>query len=80
MNFLITKKTYNCIYIINSDPDSINSTMVNSFKLLEKNGIMWINNYLYGCGQQQLMNTWLDQYKGQYKLLNSGHQLAILKE
>jgi predicted O-methyltransferase YrrM len=76
------KKTFNLIYIDGShECDFIKRDMENSFKFLEKNGIMWMDDYGGGDGIQikNTMNTFLDKYKGQYELIHMGYQLAIRK-
>ena len=55
--------------------------MENSFKVLDNNGIMWMDNYGGGDGIQikNTMNNFLNKYKGKYHLIHSGYQLAIIK-
>ena len=75
-------KTYNFIYIDGShETDFIKRDMENSFQFLEKNGIMWMDNYEAGDGIQikNTMNLFLDKYKDKYKLIHKGYQLAIQK-
>lgn len=76
------KKTYNFIYIDGShELDNIKRDMENSFKVLEKNGIMWMDDYNGGDGIQikNIMNKFLEKYKNQHELLHQGYQLAIKK-
>lgn len=80
--FKNNKKTYNFIYIDGShEPDFIWRDMENSFKVLEKNGIMWMDDYNGGDGIQikNVMDKFLEKYKNQYKLIHQGYQLAIKK-
>ena len=75
-------KTYNFIYIDGChEPDFIKRDMENSFNVLEKNGIMWMDDYGGGDGIKirNTMNTFLEKYKGQYELIHIGYQLAIKK-
>ena len=75
-------KTYNFIYIDGChEPSFITRDMENSFKYLEKNGIMWMDDYGGGDGIQikRAMDTFLEKYRGQYKLLHKGYQLSIVK-
>lgn len=75
-------KTYNFIYIDGSHEASfIIRDMENSFKYLEKNGIMWMDDYGGGDGIQikKTMDTFLEKYKGKYNLLHKGYQLSIVK-
>ena len=55
--------------------------MENSFYFLEKNGIMWMDDYLGGCENniKYTMDSFLEKYKDKYKLIHSGYQLAIQK-
>jgi len=78
----IDNKTYNFIYIDGChEPDFIKRDMENSFNVLEKNGIMWMDDYCGGDGLKikKTMNEFLEKYKGQYELIHSGYQLAIKK-
>ena len=75
-------KTYNFIYIDGShEIDFIKRDMENSFNCLEKNGIMWMDDYLGGDGIQikNTMDIFLEKNKGQYELIYKGYQLAIKK-
>jgi len=53
--------------------------MENAFKILEKNGIMWMDDYGGGDGIKNTMNMFLEKYCGQYELIHRGYQLAIKK-
>jgi predicted O-methyltransferase YrrM len=80
--FETNNKTYNFIYIDGChEPDFIQRDMENSFNVLEKNGIMWMDDYYGGDGEQikNTMNAFLEKYKGLYILIHSGYQLAIKK-
>jgi predicted O-methyltransferase YrrM len=75
-------QTYNFIYIDGChEPDFIKRDMENSFNILEKNGIMWMDDYGGGDGIQikNAMDTFLQKYNGQYELIHKGYQLAIKK-
>jgi predicted O-methyltransferase YrrM len=75
-------ETYNFIYIDGChEPDFIKRDMENSFNILEKNGIMWMDDYGGGDGIRikNNMNTFLQKYNGQYELIHQGYQLAIKK-
>lgn len=75
-------QTYNFIYIDGChEPDFIERDMENSFNILEKNGIMWMDDYGGGDGIQikKTMDTFLQKYNGQYELIHRGYQLAIKK-
>lgn len=75
-------QTYNFIYIDGCHkPDFIKRDMENSFNILEKNGIMWMDDYRGGDGNQikNTMDTFLQKYNGQYELIHQGYQLAIKK-
>jgi len=75
-------KTYNFIYIDGChEPDFIKRDMENCFAVLKEGGIMWMDDYGGGDGVQikNMMNAFLKNYDGQYKLIHSGYQLAIRK-
>jgi predicted O-methyltransferase YrrM len=80
--FKFNKKIYNFIYIDGChDCDFIERDMENSFNFLEKNGIMWMDDYLGGNNYniKNTMDNFLKKYDGQYNLIHSGYQLAIIK-
>ena len=80
--FKNNNKSYNFIYIDGChEADFIKRDMENSFKILEKNGIMWMDDYCGGDGIQikNTMNNFLKKYKDQYELIHIGYQLAIKK-
>lgn len=74
--------TYNFIYIDGChESDYILRDMENSYKVLDKGGIMWMDDYGGGDGIQikNTMNVFLNKYKDTYSLIHSGYQLAIKK-
>ena len=74
--------TYNFIYIDGChEPDFIKRDMENSFNVLEKNGIMWMDDYCGGDGIiiKNTMNDFLEKYKDKYNIIHIGYQLAIQK-
>jgi hypothetical protein len=79
--FEINDKTYNFIYIDGCrEPDFIKRDMENSFKFLDKEGIMWINDYEGGnCDSKKVMDDFLEKYIGYYVVIHKGYQLAIKK-
>jgi predicted O-methyltransferase YrrM len=75
-------QTYNFIYIDGCHkPDFIKRDMENSFNILEKNGIMWMDDYRGGRDGliKNCMDAFLKKYDGQYNLIHTGYQLAIQK-
>ena len=75
-------QTYNFIYIDGChEPDFIKRDMENSFNILEKNGIMWMDDYGGGDGIQikNTMDKFLEKYTEKYELIHRGYQLAIRK-
>ncbi len=78
---------YDLIYIDGSHECSqINRDMENSFKVLKKNGIMWMDDY--GGGEldkngvgyiKHTMNLFCQRHEGEYKLIHANYQLAIVK-
>jgi predicted O-methyltransferase YrrM len=81
--FFETNKTYyNFIYIDGChECDYITRDMENSFKFLEKGGIMWMDDYCGGGGVKikQTMNNFLEKHHNQYQIIHQGYQLAIIK-
>jgi predicted O-methyltransferase YrrM len=74
--------TYNFIYIDGChDPEFIKRDMENSFRVLDKNGIMWMDDYGGGDGVQikNTMNSFLMNHKGEFDLIHMAYQLAIKK-
>ena len=53
--------------------------MENSFKFLEKNGIMWIDDYRSSNIVIKTIHNMLHQITGQYELIHKSYQLAIRK-
>jgi predicted O-methyltransferase YrrM len=80
--FKNNNQTYNFIYIDGChEIDFIKRDMENSFNVLEKNGIMWMDDYGGGDGIQikNTMNAFLEKYIDKYELIHIGYQLAIKK-
>jgi len=80
--FLNNNLTYNFIYIDGChEPDFIKRDMENSFNILEKNGIMWMDDYGGGDGIKikNTINEFLEKYNNQFELIHKGYQLAIKK-
>jgi len=75
-------KTYDFIYIDGCHyPEFIKRDMENSFKCLNENGIMWMDDYLGGNENviKNAMDEFLIKYKDQYEIINNNYQLAIKK-
>lgn len=75
-------RTFNFIYIDGChQPEFVKRDMENSFSFLEKDGIMWMDDYCGGDGFQikNTMDTFLENYNGQYEIIHKGYQLAIKK-
>jgi beta-1,4-mannosyl-glycoprotein beta-1,4-N-acetylglucosaminyltransferase len=75
-------QTYNFIYLDGChEPDFIKRDMENAFNILDKNGIMWMDDYGGGDGIQikNTMDKFLEKYNEKYELINRGYQLAIRK-
>jgi len=80
--FKTNKKMFNLIYIDGChEPNFIKDDMENSFSFLKTGGIMWMDDYGGGhAGEIKIcMDNWLVNYKGKYKLIHKGYQLAIQK-
>ena len=83
--FKINNKTYNFIYIDGCHKeDFIIRDMENSFGVLEKGGIMWMDDYRGGAvGNDTIKNAMdsvLKNHEGEYELIHEGYQLAIRKK
>jgi len=73
---------YNIIYIDGCHyTDFIQRDMENSFRCLEKNGIMWMDDYLGGdkIAIKATMDQFLYAHEGEYDIIHMGYQLAIKK-
>jgi predicted O-methyltransferase YrrM len=80
--FVKNDKTYNIIYIDGShEIDYIMRDMENSFKVLEKNGIMWMDDYGGGDGIRikTVVDNFLKKYQHHCEVIHKGYQLAIKK-
>ena len=75
--------TYNFVYIDGCrELDFIQRDMENTFKVLEKDGIMWM--YDYGEYNEynecnQIIEDFQEKYKGQYEIIHNEVQVAIRK-
>ena len=78
-------KTYNFIYIDGChELEFVKRDMENSFNILEKDGIMWMDDYGgitlgEGINIKKTMDYFLEKYNGQYELIFKDYQLAIRK-
>ena len=75
-------KKFNFIYIDGCHAiDYVERDMENSFRSLEKNGIMWMDDYMGGdrISIKNTMDTFLKKHEGEYKVIHKGYQLAIRK-
>lgn len=80
--FETNTKTFNFIYVDGChEPEFITRDMENAFRVLEKDGIMWMDDYGGGHGNniRNTMNRFLEKYTGQYDLIHISYQLAIRK-
>ena len=74
--------TYTFIYIDGShEVEFIQRDMENSFRVLEKNGVMWMDDYLGGDGIQirRTMDAFVEKYKDKLMVIHREYQLAIRK-
>lgn len=85
-NIISPLEKYNFIYIDGShEAKDIENDMENSFKYLEVNGIMWMDDYggvnkKYKLHNPRIpMNIFLLKYKNSIKIIHKGYQLAIQK-
>jgi beta-1,4-mannosyl-glycoprotein beta-1,4-N-acetylglucosaminyltransferase len=78
--FKYNHQVFNFIYIDGCHKcDFIERDMKNSFEFLEKEGIMWMDDYRGGKEIEDTMNNFLKKYSKQIKVIHSGYQLAIQK-
>jgi len=81
--FKNNKKMFNLIYIDGChEPDFIKNDMENAFAVLERDGIMWMDDYGGGNAPNLCkisMDYFLNKYKNQYQIIHKGYQLAIKK-
>jgi predicted O-methyltransferase YrrM len=80
--FKINSNMYNFIYVDGChECDFISRDLENSFKVLEKGGIMWMDDYGGGDGIQikNTMDKFLQEHHGEYDKIHAGYQLAIRK-
>ena len=78
--FETNQNTFNFIYIDGChEPDFITRDMENSFKFLERGGIMWMDDYRGGQKMSDAMDKFLEKYKGKFIILHKSYQLAIRK-
>lgn len=76
--FETNTKMFNFIYIDGChEPDFVIRDMENSFKFLEKHGIMWMDDY--DTGAKNAMDNFLEKYEGQYEIFHKWYQLGIIK-
>lgn len=75
-------KTFNFIYIDGShEPEYITRDMENAFKVLEKNGIMWMDDYGGGHGSviKNAMDNVVKKLGDSCETIHTSYQLAIRK-
>jgi predicted O-methyltransferase YrrM len=82
MFFQENNKTYNLIYIDGCHKsDFILRDMENSFKILDDNGILWIDDYggKNDISIKKIINVFKENYKGQYEIIHQCYQTAFRK-
>jgi predicted O-methyltransferase YrrM len=80
--FKLNTNTFNFIYIDGChELDFIKRDMINAFSILEKDGIMWMDDYGGGDGVsiKNAIDSILLTLNGKYKLIHKGYQIAIQK-
>ena len=74
-------KQYNLIYIDGSrDIEIIKRDIEKSFAFLEKDGILWMNNYNYNKDIYDTINIFLESHLDQYDIIHNNYQIAIKKK
>lgn len=75
-------KTYNLIYIDGSHlvPD-IQVDFVNCVKILEKGGVMWMDDYLWGDGHtiRDAINKLFIEHRNKLEIIHKGYQIGFRK-
>ena len=78
--------TFNFIYIDGChNPEYVQRDVNNAFKILEKNGILWMDDYLYGKREvhtgtpKDVIDHFLEENKGKYEIIYKKYQIAIRK-
>lgn len=82
MFFETCSQTFNFVYIDGChEPDFIERDMENGFKVVRKNGIMWMDDYMGGKGGviKNTMDKFLEKHEGEYECIHRGYQLAVRK-
>jgi len=82
--FQKNEKMYNFIYIngnINMETEikNILNAIIQSFKYLSREGILWINNYKYNSIMEKGINDFINEYNIECDVIHKGQQLAIRK-
>ena len=84
--FLKNKITFNFIYVDGChNPEYVKRDINNAFKFLEKNGILWMDDYLYGNRKQHIgrpkdvIDEFLKENSGKYEIIYKAYQIAIRK-
>lgn len=80
--FEINTNTFNFIYVDGChEPEFVKRDIENAFQILEKDGIMWMDDYLFGETRliKAVIDNFLEKYNGQYDLLHKSYQIAIRK-
>lgn len=86
-NYFITNKiTFNFIYIDGChNPEYVKRDINNAFKFLETNGILWMDDYLYGSRKEHkgrpkdVIDQFLKENEGKYEIIYKEYQIAIRK-
>jgi len=74
--------TYNVIYIDGSHLVSdIEIDFVNCLKILEKGGIMWMDDYLWGDGVtiRDAINRLYTEHQSKLRIIHQGYQIGFIK-
>lgn len=82
--FKTNTKRFNMIYVDGSHvPEDILFDMEESFKVLEEDGIMWMDDYLGGDDKEKIikktMDSFVEKHKSELQVIYSAYQLAIRK-
>lgn len=79
--FLKNKNTFDLIYIDGCHEEKfIVNDIINSFKFINKNGIIWIDDYMGNTSNGKMkiyIDKILEKYKNKFIVIHKGYQIAL---
>ena len=78
--FIKNRETYNFIYIDGCHiPEVMVSDLKEAYKILDKDGIIWIDDYGAGAIRYTVIDEQLKQYGSKIRIIHKGYQIAFTK-